>query len=126
MSVGVGVIGAGAFASGTLVPAIAAERGTRLVAIASSRGFSARHLADKYKFESCTTDTDSIIEQPEVDAVFIRYGLSPDGNTLEPIAGSGVLVSRTAAPRCLADNGDLEFIGYVVDLEVIRVTNPST
>ena len=56
--------------AGTLVPAIAAERGIRLVAIASNRGFSARHLADKYRFESCTTDAASVIEHPEVDAVF--------------------------------------------------------
>jgi len=59
-----------------------------------------------------------------IDAVFVRYGLSPGGMT--PIAGSGVLVSRTAVPRILADNGDLEFLGYVVDLEVTRVTNPAT
>src|SRR6266850_5533577 len=38
-AVRVGVVGAGAFAAGTLVPAIASERATRLVAIASNRGF---------------------------------------------------------------------------------------
>ena len=70
-AVRVGVVGAGAFAAGTLVPAIASERATRLVAIASNRGFSARHLADKYRFESCTTDTASVLEHPDVDAVFI-------------------------------------------------------
>src|SRR2546426_10551551 len=70
-AVKVGVIGAGAFAAGTLVPALAATRGTRLVTIASSRGFSARHLADKYRFESCTTDVTTIVEHPDVDAVFV-------------------------------------------------------
>jgi predicted dehydrogenase len=70
-AVKVGVIGAGAFAAGVLVPAIASEKGTRLLAIASSRGFSARHLADKYGFELCSTDADSIFQQPEIDAVFV-------------------------------------------------------
>jgi len=67
----VGVVGAGSFAAGTLVPAIAGEKGVRLVTIASNRGFSARHLADKYRFESCTTDAASVLEQPGADAVFI-------------------------------------------------------
>jgi predicted dehydrogenase len=70
-AVGIGVVGAGAFATGTLVPAIAALGGTRLVAIASTRGFSARHLADKYRFESCTTDSAALLQQSDLDAVFI-------------------------------------------------------
>ena len=70
-AVRVGVIGAGGFAAGVLVPAMAAAKDARLVAIASNRGFSARHLADKYKFETCTTDADSITGHAALDAVFI-------------------------------------------------------
>jgi predicted dehydrogenase/NADPH:quinone reductase-like Zn-dependent oxidoreductase len=70
-AVRVGVIGAGGFAAGVLVPAMAAAKDARLVAIASNRGFSARHLADKYHFESCTTDADSITGHEGLDAVFI-------------------------------------------------------
>src|SRR5207237_477150 len=70
-AVKVGVLGAGGFAAGTLVPAIAATGGTRLVSISSARGFSARHLAEKFKFESATTDSDSLLNHPDIDAVFV-------------------------------------------------------
>ncbi len=67
----IGVVGAGAFASGTLVPAIAAVSGLRLVSIASARGVSARHLADRYRFERCTTDAAVLFQDAQIDAVFI-------------------------------------------------------
>src|SRR5205823_10180590 len=34
-------------------------------------GFSGKHLAEKYKFENCTTDSESVLKHPEIDAVFI-------------------------------------------------------
>jgi len=70
-AVRIGVLGAGAFFSGTLVPAIAAAPKTRLISISSARGFSGKHLAEKYKFENCTTDSESVVKHPDIDAVFI-------------------------------------------------------
>ena len=49
-------MGAGAFATGVLVPAFAKADGARLVSIASGRGVTARHLAEKFKFARATSD----------------------------------------------------------------------
>lgn len=64
----VAVLGAGAFASGTLLPLLGAAR---RVGIASARGASARHLAARFHFERATTDADALLQDPGVDAVFI-------------------------------------------------------
>jgi predicted dehydrogenase len=69
-TVRVGIVGAGAFAAGTLIPALAKAERVHLASIASARGFSARHLAEKYGFPTCTTDTDALIAS-DVDAVVI-------------------------------------------------------
>jgi predicted dehydrogenase/threonine dehydrogenase-like Zn-dependent dehydrogenase len=65
---GLAVLGAGAFASGTLLPLL---EGARLVGIASARGASARHLATRFHFERATTDEQELLRDPDVDAVFI-------------------------------------------------------
>lgn len=69
-TVRVGFIGAGAFAAGTLLPALAKIDRVHLGAIASARGFTARHLAEKYAIPSCTTDTDALMAS-DLDAVII-------------------------------------------------------
>jgi hypothetical protein len=60
-----------------------------------------------------------------IDALLCRYGPSPDySNALVEIPGSGTLRPRVTAPRSLPDDGDLECIGYLVRVEVVRVTDP--
>jgi hypothetical protein len=74
--VGVGLIGAGQFATGTLLPAMKGLRGIRFRGVATSTGLSARHVADKFGFEYCTTDYHEILNDPEIALVFIltRHG----------------------------------------------------
>lgn len=67
----VGVIGAGAFAGSTLVPLLAGLPGVQLCAIASARGLTARHLAEKHGVLRATTDAAALIEDPGLDAVVI-------------------------------------------------------
>jgi len=66
----VGVIGAGNYASRTLVPALV-KTGARLKRIASSGGISGTHVARKFGFEQTTTDTDALLADPEINAVVI-------------------------------------------------------
>ncbi len=66
----VAVIGAGQFATGVLIPALAAT-GAQITAIASRTGASARHAARKHGALRATTDVDSIFADPETDAVVI-------------------------------------------------------
>jgi predicted dehydrogenase/threonine dehydrogenase-like Zn-dependent dehydrogenase len=66
----VGIIGAGAITKRTLLPALA-KTGARLVSIASAGGVTAAHAARKYKCESSTTDYRTILDDKNINAVFI-------------------------------------------------------
>jgi predicted dehydrogenase len=119
----IGVIGAGAFASGTLVPAISAAPGVRLVSIASARGFSARHLAERHRFERCTTDAAALVGSADIDAVFIatRHDLHAGQAEAALLGGNHVFVEKPLAlneaelQRVLAaqrDAGRILVVGY--------------
>ena len=68
--VAVGVIGAGAFTTSTLLPALA-NTAARRISIASGGGVTAAHAARKFGFESSTTDYRTILADKEINAVFI-------------------------------------------------------
>ncbi|MCS6882521.1 MAG: bi-domain-containing oxidoreductase [Oscillochloridaceae bacterium] len=74
--VALGLIGAGAFAQGALLPALASVPGAPLRAVASATGLSARHVAARYGAAYCTAEASRILEDPEVDAVLVatRHG----------------------------------------------------
>ena len=68
---GLGLIGAGAFASTVLVPACKAAGFRRLVSVASASGLSARRLAERAGFEKAVSGADAVIDDPEVGVVVI-------------------------------------------------------
>ncbi len=68
---GVGFIGAGAFASGVLVPAFRAAGFERLVTVASGSGLSARRLADRAGFETAVSGAAAVISDPDVHVVVV-------------------------------------------------------
>ncbi len=65
-----GFIGAGNFASSTLVPAFK-KTGARLKSIASAGGVSGTHLGKKSGFGLSTTDHRIILDDPEINAIVI-------------------------------------------------------
>ncbi|MFN7974901.1 MAG: bi-domain-containing oxidoreductase [Acidobacteriota bacterium] len=67
---GIGVLGAGAFAQGTLLPAIARTDVERVV-IASPGGLSTAHAGERHGFAAATTDESLVLSNPAVSAVFI-------------------------------------------------------
>ena len=69
--VGVGLVGAGAFARSVLVPAFAEAGFVRLVAVASASGLSARRMAERTGFEKAVSGADAVIAEPDVDVVVI-------------------------------------------------------
>jgi predicted dehydrogenase len=73
---GVGVIGAGNFAKGVLLPALAARKDLRLCGICAKSGASAQESGRKYDFGYATTDHRRIVSDQDVDAVVIatRHG----------------------------------------------------
>jgi predicted dehydrogenase len=69
--VGIGVIGAGSFAQGVLLPALARAGGSENVAIASAGGMTARRIGEQYGFRIATRDADEIVAHPDVHAVVV-------------------------------------------------------
>ena len=66
----VGFIGAGNYASQVLIPAFKAA-GARLKSVASSTGVSGLHAARKYGFEETTTNTESLLADPQISIIVI-------------------------------------------------------
>jgi len=74
--IGVGLIGAGLFARGTLLPLMKGMKGVRMEAVATAGGLSGNHIANSFKFNFATTDYKELLENPNVDLVFVltRHG----------------------------------------------------
>ena len=70
-SPGVGWVGAGAFSTGTLLPAFHAAGFDHLVAVGSASGLSARRAAERHGFEKAVSGADAVIGDPDVQVVVI-------------------------------------------------------
>jgi len=68
-----GVIGAGGFAKGVLLPALA-KTGAELRCIADLNGVAGRHAGVKFKADRVTTDHRRVLDDPEIRAVFVVVG----------------------------------------------------
>jgi predicted dehydrogenase/threonine dehydrogenase-like Zn-dependent dehydrogenase len=69
--ISVGLLGAGIFASGTLLPALKASGDTTLAAVCTATGAHATHAAKKFGFRYCTTDEDQLIHNPAINTIVI-------------------------------------------------------
>lgn len=67
----VGLIGAGAFASTVLLPALKQAGFSRFTAVASASGLSARRLAERTGFERAVSGPEGVLDDPHVDVVVI-------------------------------------------------------
>jgi hypothetical protein len=68
---GLGLIGAGGFATGTLLPALAAAGFSRLTAVASASGLTATRAAQRHGFAKAVAGADQVLGDPGVSAVVI-------------------------------------------------------
>ncbi|MFC4313373.1 bi-domain-containing oxidoreductase [Steroidobacter flavus] len=66
----VAFIGAGNYAGRVLIPAFK-ETSARMQGISSGKGVTAAHFGRKYGFASITTDSETLLSSPDVDAVVI-------------------------------------------------------
>ena len=66
-----GVIGAGQFAQGVLLPAFARQAGVSFETFCTSSGFTSKAIAGRYKAASCTSDPEAVIHDSNIDAVLI-------------------------------------------------------
>lgn len=68
---GIGVIGAGSFASRILLPELARDDDVDLVGVSTAGGLSARAAAERFGFDFAVDDPDELIAHPAVDALVI-------------------------------------------------------
>jgi predicted dehydrogenase/threonine dehydrogenase-like Zn-dependent dehydrogenase len=102
-SVAVGLLGAGAFATSTLLPAMKAFPALELVGICAANGSHARHAAGKFGFRYCATDDAKIIEDPAINTVVIatRHNLHAPQTIGAFQAGKNVFCEK---PLCLNED----------------------
>jgi predicted dehydrogenase len=103
----VGVLGAGNFAQGVLIPAIKAA-GAQMVGLCASGGARAKSSADRFGFEFCTTDEDEIYSDASINAIAIatRHHLHAGQVVRALECGKHVFCEK---PLCL-NEGELEAI----------------
>ena len=70
-TVRVGLLGAGSFATSTLLPAMKQVSGIARVGICAANGSHSRHAAEKFGFRYCATDDGQIIEDSDVNTIVI-------------------------------------------------------
>jgi len=104
----IGLLGAGTFATGTLLPALRRFREIEFVAVGAATGSHARHAATKFGFSTCTTDERDILNNPSVNAVVIatRHNQHCAQVVSALLAGKNVFCEK---PLCL-DEAELSEI----------------
>jgi predicted dehydrogenase/threonine dehydrogenase-like Zn-dependent dehydrogenase len=95
----VGLIGAGAFARGTLLPALTSLDDVTLAAVCTRSGASAKSVADRYGVPFISTDWEEVVGSDDVDAVVVA---TPHGQHARIAAaalraGKAVLVEKPLA-----------------------------
>ncbi len=102
-AVSVGLLGAGVFASGVLVPALQASSKTNLVAVCAATGSHARHAMRKFGFRYCTTDEAEIVRDSSINTLVIatRHHLHAEQVLKALAAGKNVFCEK---PLCLSED----------------------
>lgn len=70
-TVSVGLLGAGSFATSTLLPGMKKVSGIDFVAVCSATGLSSRHVGERFGFRYCATDEAEVFSDPSINTVVI-------------------------------------------------------
>jgi predicted dehydrogenase/threonine dehydrogenase-like Zn-dependent dehydrogenase len=109
MSLAIGLLGAGNFATSTLLPAMKRITGVRLVGVCAASGSHARQAGEKFGFEYCVTDGQRIMSDPDINAVVIatRHHLHAPQVLAALKAGKNVFCEK---PLCLTKEDLAEIV----------------
>jgi len=98
-AIGVGVIGAGLFATTTLLPVLKRTKGVQLHGVATSTGLTGRHAGRKFGFRYCTTEYRELLADSMVDLILVltRHGSHAHFVAAALQAGKHVFVEKPLA-----------------------------
>jgi predicted dehydrogenase len=98
-TVRIGFIGAGNYASSMLLPHLANQPGIDLAHVATRRSLSAVNAQRKFGFADAGTNTESVLEDPTIDAVFVvtRHSAHAELTCRALEAGKAVFVEKPLA-----------------------------
>jgi predicted dehydrogenase/threonine dehydrogenase-like Zn-dependent dehydrogenase len=101
-SVNIGLLGAGTFANGTVLPTMKKVEGITLVGVCAANGSHSRHAAAKFGFAYCATDDDQIINDASINTIVIatRHDLHASQVISSISSGKNVFCEK---PLCLND-----------------------
>lgn len=68
--INVGFIGAGSFAQSYLIPNVRSW-GASLDGVVTSKGITSKNVADKFKFNFCSSDPDDVLKKETINTIFI-------------------------------------------------------
>lgn len=102
-SVAVGFIGAGSYAQSNLLPHLPSEGAISRKGVMDASSTCARSVAERFSFEFCTAREDDILENPEINTVFIatRHDSHAQYVIKALKAGKNVFVEK---PLCLRED----------------------
>jgi polar amino acid transport system substrate-binding protein len=104
-----GVIGAGGFAKGVLLPRLKSRTDARLRGVVTGRGVTAKAVGEKFEFAYCAEDIDEVLLDPETNAVLIATRHNMHGPLVKRAleAGKHVFVEK---PLCISEEELREII----------------
>lgn len=122
-TVNIAFIGAGSYAMGNLLPNIPKGKDIFLKGVMTSSGTSSRTVADKYGFEFCTSDENDILNNKEINTVFIatRHNTHAAYVIKSLKAGKNVYVEK---PLCLNEAELKEIIDTYNATNATNAINP--
>jgi predicted dehydrogenase/threonine dehydrogenase-like Zn-dependent dehydrogenase len=118
-SISVGLLGAGVFAAGTLIPAMKASANTTLAGVCTATGPHAHHAAQKFGFRYCTTDASRVIQDPSINTVVIatRHHLHAQQVLAALVEGKHVFCEK---PLCLSEDELRSIVGAYLGIASTR------